>query len=101
MSDELLQTEGRVLHDRASRGEALSETELASLDAYYVIMDAAEAAQLAPAFERMDREHVDLQEHLSELRTLVAREEQFLARLRELYRERQALNTERKRVLAH
>ena len=101
MSDELLQTEGRALHDRASRGEVLSGAEQARLDAYYAMMDAAEAAQLAPAFARMDREHADLQEHLSELRTLVAREELFLAHLRELYAEHQALNTERKRVLAH
>lgn len=50
MSDEQLQTEGRVLHDRASRGEVLSETEQVRLDAYYAMMDAVEAAQLAPAF---------------------------------------------------
>jgi hypothetical protein len=40
MSDELLQAEGRVLHDRASRGEALSETEQARLDAYYAMVEA-------------------------------------------------------------
>ena len=101
MSDRQLQTEGRVLHDRASRGEVLSDGDRARLNAYYAMMDVAEAAQLAPAFARMDREHAEQLEHLSELHTLVAREEQFLTRLRELYAERQALNTERKRVLAH
>jgi hypothetical protein len=88
MSDELLQTEGRVLHNRVSRGEALNDTNRARLDAYYAMIDAAEATQLAPAFARMDKEHADLQEHLSELRALVAREEQLLAHLRELYTER-------------
>jgi hypothetical protein len=40
MSDELLQTEGRVLHDRASRGETLSEIEQARLDAYFAMVEA-------------------------------------------------------------
>ncbi|WP_309707440.1 hypothetical protein [Armatimonas sp.] len=98
--DETLRREGQALHSRSAQGETLSVAEQEHLAAYYAAMDAAEAALLAPAFARMDREHVVMQEHLQELHSLVSREEAFLARLRELYTERQALNSERKRLLA-
>jgi hypothetical protein len=93
MSDELLQAEGRVLHGRVSRGEVLTPPETERLEAYYAQVEA-----MYPIRQTEDA-IVRLQERNEQLKALIAREEQFLARLRELYAERQVLNSERSRLL--
>lgn len=95
-----LDTEGHALHTRSAVGEILTPLEQERLAAYYATMEVEEEARLAPGFERMKQEHADQAKHLRELSALVAREEQYLERLRELRAERQVLNSERQRLLA-
>lgn len=91
---------GQALHTRSALGEILTPLEQERLAAYYAMMETEEEVHLAPGFERIESERAHLQEHLRDLRALVAREEQYLQRLRELYAERQVLNSERQRLLA-
>jgi hypothetical protein len=93
-------TVGQALHTRLALGEVLTPLEQERLAAYYAMMEAQEESLLAPGFARITSEHSNLQKHLQDLSALVVREEQYLARLRELRAERQVLNSERQRLLA-
>lgn len=79
----------RYLHDRATRGEALSSTEQAELERWYTLQDQAEQALLASAVAP---------DALEEIRTQVnAAVDQLVAitqRIQELTREDEGLRQE-------
>ncbi|MFQ5859019.1 MAG: initiation control protein YabA [Anaerolineae bacterium] len=80
---------GKRLHDRATRGEELSEEEQAQLEAWYAIQDRAEADELGLTglTEAVAALEVQIDSALTQLATVIRR-------IQELTEENQALRRE-------
>lgn len=89
--------DGRVLHDRVTRGELLSEAELRQLEAWYAGQDAIEAALLGSktesAFNLAPLES-QISDTLEKIADLTHRIQQVSAENDRLRRENNALKSE-------
>ena len=92
------------LRDRNDSGETLSPSEPAEIAHFARRLEAAEAAYLAPATERLQQENIASAGRIEAAERLAVLEERFATRLEqtvsELRREREFLRGERQRIWA-
>jgi hypothetical protein len=98
MNDEQLQAEGRILHNRASRGEVLSETEQARLSVYHTLVEATYPLCMS------EDEFLRMAERNRQLQSLVERGEALVTYLQAVLvaaqAERHALRRDYERIAA-